>query len=152
MKKSVNFLTLFIIILLGAATLFSCQKEQAAETPATPESLLKAKTWIYDELTEYETGYPPEIIYKKGGVYNQLDLSRVETKFLDNGVWQYIDPFGRNGSGSWKLLANNTIIEFRSPATNSPEIGNEFMVTSTTFSYKDVESTGYSIHKLIPKP
>lgn len=151
MKKLANTLTLFTIILLVVSMLVSCKKEQAAETPATPETLLKATTWIFDEITGYETGYPPEIIYKKGGANNQLDLSRAETKFLDNDVWQYIDPNGVNRTGSWKLVANNTKIEFRSPATNSPEIGDEFTVTSTAFSYKVVESNGYSIHKLIPK-
>lgn len=143
-------------ILLAAtillAGIISCKKPVDDIKPLTPEALLKSKTWVYDELTEYETGFPPEVLYKKGGAANLLDLSKVEQKFADNSVWQYVDPNGAVGSGSWKLLENNTKIEFRIPATSSPEIGQEFKITASTMSYKTVEATGYSIHKLIPKP
>jgi hypothetical protein len=151
MKKVTVSLKFFATALFGAIILFSCKKPDDV-TPLTPDQLLKAKTWVYDELTEYETGFPPEVLYKKGAATNPLDLSKVEEKFLDNAVWQYTDPFGAANAGTWLLLDNNTKIQFTIPRTGPTETGLEVKITATTFSFKTVEATGYSIHKLIPKP
>lgn len=151
MKKATSYSRLIVTVLFCSAILFSCNKP-VDEIQATPEQLLKEKTWVYDELTEFETGFPPEVLYKKGSATNPIDLSKVEERFLDNSVWQFTDPLGAVNTGSWVLLDNNTKIEFRIPRTGPAEIGEEFKVSTPGFSFKTVEATGYSIHKLIPKP
>ncbi len=135
MKKVFNKLS--IVMVVAVVSFFtSCKKDEvvAPQTPA--QSLLSAKTWQMEEVTDYYGGIADKI-YKKGASNNQDDYSLVRQKFNANGTITYTDQFGTQGSdGLWELQSNNTKIKLSLPSMGLTVLCDDFTVTANSFSYK----------------
>lgn len=151
MKK--NIAKTIAFALLGIATLASCKKS-ADETPApTPASMLTAKTWQMERVTEVHTGIPNNIIYQRGATNNQEDFSLVRQRYNANGTVDYTDENGFSGSNArWELLDNNTRLKMTFGGFGVTF--DQFTISAAQFSYKSpfATATDYVLFTFTPVP
>jgi hypothetical protein len=138
--------------LLGIAFLASCKKS-TDETPApTAQTLLTAKTWQMEKVTEVRTG-SPTVIYQRGATANQEDFSLVRQRFNSNGTMDYTDEDGNSGTNArWELLENNTRLKITFGGFGVSF--EQFTITANQFSYKSPFATAsdYVLYTFTPVP
>jgi hypothetical protein len=150
MKK--NNLKTIIIALLGIAFLASCKKA-ANETPApTAQTMLTAKTWQMEKVTEVRTN-TPTVVYQRGAATNQEDFSLVRQRFNSNGTMDYTDENGISGTNAhWELLDNNTRLKMTFGGFGVSF--EQFTISANQFSYKSpfATATDYVLYTFTPAP
>jgi hypothetical protein len=143
--KKLYIATVLVITSLAS---IQCSKNKSAEQPTA--SLLTAKAWIFDEVTEYDPGDAPQVLYKRNGSSNIVDFSKADIQFLADGTFQFNDEMD-SYNGKWKLLTN-TSLQLVQDGTGDSEIFTDLSVTGTSLSMKQNDGASYSIQKYIPKP
>jgi hypothetical protein len=140
-----------IILVIISVTAFHCSKDKSVQqSPNT--TMLTGKTWIFEEITEYEHGYPPEVIYKRGAAFNPIDLSQAEHHFNTDGTFTYKNEQGIAGTGTWKLLNGGSRLELTENSTHESQIFTELKISASAMSFRVDEDQDYSIIKYVPKP
>ncbi len=130
--------------------LSSCQKERDAQPAPSVRELLTAKTWLIDEVNEnYGT---PHQVYKRGAQNNEDDFSAVRQRYHADGSITYTDQFGDSGTdGFYELLDNDTRIRLGIGGGQGFSIvADHFRISANRFSYRLVNSMGYTEFVFVP--